>query len=149
VQLSGYLNGTHLVDLHTLNMKSDEVIDLLEHFEVDIIYDFDRLREGTPDQYSASVPDEGFELRFDESQVLTTIWCYIRPHGQFAPIDPGAVGIYLPESWSDAKRYALSVNSSVSESPGAWLRIERGNLWVHYEFAADELSLVTLMSPWQ
>lgn len=54
MQLRNYLNGTHLVELHTLNMKSDEIIDLLERFKIDVIYDFDRLREGTADQYSAS-----------------------------------------------------------------------------------------------
>jgi hypothetical protein len=149
VQLRSYLNGTHLVDLHALNMKSDEIVDLLERFEMDVIYDFDRLREGTPDQYSASAPDEGFELRFDERQVLSTIWCYVRPRGNFARIDPETIGVFLPESWSDATRYATSTASKVSENVGAWLRIERDQLWVHYEFAGDSLSLVALMSPWR
>ena len=125
------------------------MIDLLEHFELEIIYDFDRLHEGTPDQYSASARDQGFELRFDEHQVLTTIWCYIRARDLFKPIDPQTVGVFIPDSWEDAKQYALRENARVSESPGAWLRIENEELWVHYEFAGDALSLVTLMSPWR
>jgi hypothetical protein len=46
MHLQNYLNGTHLADLHGLNLKSDEVIDLLERFKMDVIYDFDRLHEG-------------------------------------------------------------------------------------------------------
>lgn len=49
MSLRNYLNGAHLVDFHDLHMKSDEVMDLLERFGIDVIYDFDRLREGTPD----------------------------------------------------------------------------------------------------
>jgi hypothetical protein len=116
---------------------------------MDVIYNFDRLHEGTPDQYSAAAPDEGFELGFDERQVLTTIWCYIRARNQFAPIEPEMVGVYSPETWADAKEYALSENARHSENPGAWLRIERDELWVHYEFSGDVLALVTLMSPCQ
>ena len=154
MQLSSYLNGPHLVDLHELNMKSDEVIELLEHFDMDVIYDFDRIHEGTADHYSSLATAEGFELRFDEHQVLETIWCYIRQRGKFLPIDPAAIVVFIPDTVEDANRHATGDGARVSDtSPGpdaqAWLRVESDTLWVHYEFSGGALALVTLMRPWE
>ena len=152
MSLRKYLNGAHLVDFHRLKMKSDDVIDLLERFDVDVIYDFDRLHEGTPDHYSAASMAEGFELRFDENQIVDTIWCYVRPRGHFSAIDATTIGVFIPASLSDARRHAAESEKRFSESkpesgPQSWLRIERESLWIHYEFSGGTLSLVTLMTP--
>ena len=100
--LRAFLNGTHLVAFHAQSMKSDDVIDLLERFDMDVIYRFDRTHEGTPDEYSASAPAEGFELRFDEHQVLDTIFCYIQARGRFSPIDASCIGVPIPKSFAHA-----------------------------------------------
>ena len=154
MSLRSYLNGTHLVDLHQRELKSDDIIGLLERFEMDVIYVFDRLHEGTPDQYSVSSHAEGFEMRFDEHQVLDTIWCYIRPRGRFAAIDPTTIGVFGPASHSDAKRHATQAEKKFSESApeagsSSYVRVERESLWIHYEFSGGTLSLVTLMRPWE
>ena len=153
MSLRSYLNGTHLVDLHQREMKSDDIIDFLERFKMEVIYDFDRLHEGTPDRYSASSLAEGFELRFDEHQIMDTIWCYIRPRRRFAAIDPTTIGVYIPASHSDAKRHATQnekrfTESTPESSSSSYVRVERESLWIHYEFSGGALSLVTLMRPW-
>jgi len=34
-----------------MSLKSDEFIELFEHYEVDVIYSYDRLHEGMEDKY--------------------------------------------------------------------------------------------------
>ena len=85
---------------------------------------------------------------------METIWCYIRPRGKFLPIDTAAIGVFIPDTFEDAKRHATGDGARVSEPrPGpdaqAWLRVESDTLWVHYEFSGRALALVTLMRPWE
>lgn len=153
MHLSDYLNSTTLSDIFGLNLKSDEVIDLLERFEMNVVYDFDRLREGTSDHYSCAALAEGFELRFDERQVLETIWCYTRERHGYSIIDSNCIGAFIPATLAEAKGHAIATGQVFSESPSgsgvtSWLRLEGANMWTHYEFVADKLSLVTLMRPW-
>ena len=51
-------------------LKDNDVIDILEGFEMEIVYDFDRLHEGQPDKYWASAKQAGFQLGFDADQSL-------------------------------------------------------------------------------
>ena len=153
MSLREYLGEAHLVDFHRLALKSDEVIDLLETFEVVVVYDFDRLHEGAADAYSARCLEEGFELRFDEHQVLETIWCHLHARDGHGAMDPASIGVFLPASQADAKRHAVESGERFTEpKPGsgapAWLRVEREELWIHYEFANGALVQVTLMAPW-
>jgi hypothetical protein len=48
------------------HLKDDEVIEVLEWANMEVVYDFDRLHENTPDVYWASATAEGFQFRFDE-----------------------------------------------------------------------------------
>ncbi|MBV1776667.1 hypothetical protein KSF73_13200 [Burkholderiaceae bacterium DAT-1] len=149
MNLSSYLNGTKLKDFFELNLKSDEVTDLLERFDMDVVYHFDRLREGTADYYSSATHTEGFELRFDERQVLETIWCYIRERSGFSKIESGSIGCFVPDTFEEIKALAISSGQRFSESAnGAWLRLEDDEIWTHYEFNDGGLSLITLMRPW-
>ena len=52
MSLSDFLGGHHLIDFHEASMRSRDVIDLLERFDLDVIYNFDRLEEGEPDTYT-------------------------------------------------------------------------------------------------
>jgi hypothetical protein len=153
MHLSNYLNGTVLSDIFGLNLKSDEVIDLLERFEMSVVYDFDRLREGTPDQYSSAARTEGFELRFDDRQVLETIWCYTRERNGFSTIDSICIGAFIPASLAEAKGHAIATGQVFSESSNgngasSWIRFEGADMWTHFEFVDGNLSLITLMRPW-
>jgi hypothetical protein len=86
-----------------LALKDDQIVELLEHYGVDVIYDFDRLRENTPDRYSASFHDGAFEFIFNEAQLLRTIFLYASFRGKFKPINPGIAGIPLYQSFKEAK----------------------------------------------
>jgi hypothetical protein len=148
MDISTYLNGTCLISIFELNMKSDEVIDLLECFDMDVVYRFDRLCEGTPDRYAAAARSEGVELQFDERQVLETIWCYIVGRDGFSPIDSSCIGVFIPSSITEAQNYAVSTEQQFTKTD-TWFRLECSEMWIHYEFIESKLSLITIMRPWQ
>jgi len=128
-------------------LKSDSVIEILEQFDMKVIYDFDRLHENTPDSYNSSASAAGFELRFNESQVLDTIWCYIQPRSGFSPVDQNIVGAPIFENFDDARSYAHAsgVPASRAKDEESWFRLEHETLWIHYEFSGARLGLITFM----
>ena len=140
----------NLTEYLGLGLKSDAVIELLEHFDMQVVYAFDRLHENAPDRYFAAAKAMGFQLRFNEQQVLDAIWCYIRSRGDFAAVDVSSVGVHCYASFEEAKTAAESIGVKISTPPSGtkWIRLERDQAWHHYEFAGDELVLVTLMLPW-
>jgi hypothetical protein len=140
MQLASYL-GKHL--------KSDFVIEVLEHFDMDVIYDFDRLHENAADSYSSPAESAGFEFRFDERQVLSVIWCYIRPRSGFSAINTDVIGAPCFHDFAEAKAQATSAGIKTSQSKGdsAWIRFEHDGLWIHYEYSGGKLALVTLTLP--
>ncbi|XHS78568.1 hypothetical protein ACFJGW_00950 [Burkholderiaceae bacterium UC74_6] len=150
MRLSSYLNGTTLKDLFELNLKSDEVTDLLDRFDMDVVYHFDRLREGTADYYSSSARAEGFELRFDDRQVLETIWCYVRERSGFSRMESECIGCFVPGTREEMRARVIASGQRFSESAdGDWLRVEDDEVWTHYEFSSGGLALITLMRPWR
>ncbi|MDT3706067.1 MAG: hypothetical protein ROZ09_04525 [Thiobacillus sp.] len=143
MNLVGYLNR---------KLKDDAVIGLLEHYDMEVIYEFDRLHENTADAYSSAAKDAGFELRFNEQQVLETIWCYVKERDGFMAVDSGILGVPCYSSFAEAvnsveaRHLRLSKPSAGSE---AWIRMEEKSIWRHYEFLDGELALLTLMLPWE
>ncbi|MEM5450769.1 hypothetical protein AB3X91_06455 [Paraburkholderia sp. BR14263] len=131
------------------NLKSDSVIEVLEHFDMDVVYDFDRLHENTADSFSSSAKSAGFEFRFDETQRLSVIWCYIRPRSGFSAISSDVIGVPCFNAYAAAMHFATSagIKTSQAKDGAAWIRFEQQGVWTHYEFSDDQLSLVTLTLP--
>jgi hypothetical protein len=150
--LREFLGDFPLVRVFQQSLTSNDVIDLLECFDLDVVYNFDRLHEGTSDSYSVSSHVEGFELRFDEHKILETIWCYITPRGDFQAIDADCIGVQIPDSLTDARRHAKGTGfpfkDDGEEGSSAYVRIDEPERWVHYEFHKGHLTLVTIMRPW-
>ncbi len=148
MNLSSYLGG---------RLKDDSVLELLECHDLEVIYHFDRIHENTPDFYTSSCLEGGFELRFDENQILSTVFCYIDPRDGFSPIEASIVGVPLYGSLADAQtaasqfQVAITVRENV-ESLGrvfSWVRLEFSDHWRRYEYSSGSLSEVTLMLPWK
>ena len=68
-----------LLPLLGRQLKDDDVIAILEGFEMEVVYDFDRLHEGQPDKYWASSEPAGFQLGFDAGQTLYICFLHITP----------------------------------------------------------------------
>ena len=82
-----------LINLLDLALKSDEIVELLEEFDLPVVYDFDRLHEGIEDIYWVSAHRGGFQLRFDERQVLKTIFIYAAGNETYEPVEPSLAGV--------------------------------------------------------
>lgn len=46
-----------------LQLEDDAVPELLEEHDMEVLYRFDRLHEGEPDEYTSPAREAGFELR--------------------------------------------------------------------------------------
>jgi hypothetical protein len=130
-------------------LKSDEVIELLEIFDMTVVYDFDRLHENSPDAYHASAQAGGFQFGFDENQMLNVIWCYVHPSEAHAAVDPDTLGTPAFDSFALAQDYARNngIRTAQSQSGEGWIRLEYDTAWVHYEYRDGRLALVTMSLP--
>jgi hypothetical protein len=134
-------------------LKSDDILEVLEGYQIEeVIYDFDRLHENDLDRYWAAARSSGFQLGFDQDQVLEVVFCYIVAAEGFSPIAVDMIGAPVFATFDEAelfcKTYGLSHSHSknVEEAERRWLRIEEADSSKHYEFRDGRLSLLTLMT---
>ena len=141
----------HLLPLLGKSLKDDDIIDILDHMEMDVIYDFDRLHEGQPDKYWAAAQEAGIQLRFDEAQTLDTIFLYITSDEGFAACSqrdsdvPVFTTVVEAQAFGEAQHLQVSKGSAdflgVSRD---WIRLGFGAHSVHYEFRTGSLARVTV-----
>ncbi|MGF2687870.1 hypothetical protein ACQUWM_15310 [Marinobacter sp. DUT-3] len=134
-------------------LKSDDVIELLEHFDIDVVYDFDRLHEGMEDAYWASAHQQGFQFRFDEEQTLDVIFLYMAERHGFAPINEAEIEVPIYPSFVAAKESfeasGKEYTSSPSDDPSSelyqrWIKSMSDSHTVHYEFVDKRLRMITM-----
>lgn len=137
---------TKLCNLPGMALKSDEVVEVLEHFDLPVIYDFDRLNEGTADIYWASAKQAGFELRFNARQVLDVIFLYPEPQGEFENVNREFAGVPFYNSYGEAKEAFLApAKIHQGGAHQSWIKGEFPDYSAHYEFSPlGALVLVTL-----
>lgn len=133
------------------HLKGDDVIEVLEAFDMKVTYDFDRLNEGQPDAFWAESKPDGFQLRFDASQTLDTIFLHVAPSDSFAAISPSRCEVPLFSNVIEAKAYGgsehLKVATGSSDFLGVhrdWVRIESAEHSTHYEFHEGTLAMITV-----
>jgi hypothetical protein len=132
-------------------LKDDEMIEILEYFDMEVIYEFDRSHENMPDIYWAASKSKGFQFRFDEAQTLDTMFFYIVPDEGFAacaqrdsdvPIFTTAAEVQI---FGKAQRLQISKGKAdFLEVSRDWIRLGFGAYSVHYEFRAGSLARVTI-----
>ena len=132
-------------------LKDDEVVDVLEHGEMEVVYDFDRLHENAPDKYWAESKKDGYQLRFDADQILRSIFLYVAPIDGFTPVTPNDCDVSFFATTRDAEEYGaeykLHTSKGGADLLGAWrdwVRLEYEGYSVHYEFRDGGLTLVTV-----
>jgi hypothetical protein len=132
-------------------IKDDEVIDVLEGYDMEVIYEFDRLHEGMPDEYTSVSKPDGFEFHFDESQTLQNIFLYRAELYNFSPISPNECDVPLFDSTAEAQAYGEAQQLNVRTGTAELLGVKRDSVKlhfethsIHYEFREGVLALVTL-----
>jgi hypothetical protein len=124
-------------------LKSDDVIELLEHFDMPVVYDFDRLHEGADDVYWSEAKAEGFQFRFDQQQRLDVVFLYVRPRHGFSAIDTSDLDVLVFES-PQAARAEFERSGATIKAGDGWIKALSGNTWTHYEFRDEALSMITI-----
>lgn len=128
-------------------LKDDAVIEILEQYDVDVVYDFDRLHENCPDVYWAGIKAAGLQLRFNEQQLLDTVFCYVEPREGFDAALTEEIGVPVFRSYDEAEQQC-KLSGTKCQTSGAsksWLKAHGPGYDAHYEFASGRISMVTLM----
>lgn len=136
----------HFEALLGLHLKDDEVIDVLESFDMQVVYDFDRTHENIDDVYWAAAPSRGFQLRFDKDQRLDVVFVYVAASEGFVPVARDEVDVPLFETFDAAKQSFEQAKIPFSQSPGEkwWIKGDFGASTRHYQFRDGALFRVTL-----
>jgi hypothetical protein len=134
------------------HLKSDEVIEVLEHLDMEVIYAFDRSHENIPDAYWAAAHSHGFQFRFDEKQILDTIFLYLEPDEGFEPLAQDQeydvpFFSFFKEAQAHGARNGWPAETGKVDFLGVvreWIRFRFEEHTVHYEFRKEKLAMVTL-----
>jgi hypothetical protein len=130
-----------MIDIGML-LKSDEMIDFLELYDLVVQYAFDRLHEGDSDSYTVESEKLPLDLQFDADQRCTTIFI----HDPRAALAQGLV--VFPNLWTPAEveAYAKANDWTLARGP-FWLRCDGPERCFHYQFNQEnELKMVTIMA---
>jgi len=136
------------------NLKDDDVIDVLERYDISVIYDFDRTHENMEDVYWAASTDAGFQFRFDRNKMLDTIFLYIVAREGFTPISRSEIDVPVFDTFDDAEHECALKGIPFKQSQGApgsdmykwWIKVDFGMHTVHYQFKEGALRMVTIGS---
>lgn len=125
------------------SLKGDAIVEILELFDMSVVYDFDRLREGTPDRYWSESRTHGFQFGFEDDQRLALIFLYVSPREGFTPIDVAMLDVPAHATLADA-RMAMERAGILDRQGEAWVRSREGDRRIHYEYRDGALSMITL-----
>lgn len=145
-----------LADYLGKQLKSDEMIDLLEAHALEVVYHFDHFHEDAPDEYRITDASAGFEMLLDESQKVRTVFCYVSAEGGISAIDPAIVGVPFLHSIAEVEATGRTMECEFSSKEGieflgrelSWAKLTFGARAWHYEFENAALRKVTLMEGW-
>ncbi len=141
----------HFLPLLRKRLKDDDVIDILEWAKTEVVYDFDRLHENQPDKYWVTAKNCGFQLGFNDQQILDVIFLHVAPSEEFSACDPENCDV--PFFLTSAEVGAHGSRQDVQIVKGKttflnvereWVRLEYPRHSLHYEFSDGSLALVTI-----
>ncbi len=141
------------INLLGKQLKDDIVMEILEHYEIDVVYGFDRTHEGMEDVYWAASEENGFQFRFDENQKLDVIFLYMVAREGFTPIPRNEIDVPIYESFAEAKTDFESNNLEYKKPPiedssdpwyQRWIKTNNGVYTRHYEFKDNQPRMITL-----
>ena len=145
----------HFLPFLGRHLKDDQVIELLEHYDMDVVYDFDRLHENMPDKYWAVSKAHGFQFRFTEEQRLDAIFLYLAPVEGFSAIDRSGIDVPLFGAVSEVEAHCTGNGLPFAQGhvrPGAlaecdWGRVDTDEWSAHYDFRKGALTIICLSLP--
>ncbi len=126
-------------------LKSQQIIELLEIFDLDVVYLFDRLFEGTDDEYSVEATEHGFEFTFDAAQRLATVFLFMHPRGARPAVDVASLDVPVYDSVETARMAFEQAGYEIKQGGQHWIKAFADGVWRHYSFHDGRPSMITLM----
>lgn len=143
----------NLQKLLNCSLKSDDLIELFEHYEVDVVYSYDRLQEGMEDKYYGSINELGLQFSFDGHQVLKTIFIYTNGNEEFKKANLSEFKIATYDDKVSIIKYAKESGIEYTDGEAsflgesrAWVKLALSNYSIHYEFKEGVLGLITMQA---
>ena len=140
------------LDLLETPLKSDFLFDLLETYDVQVVYEYDRTHENLPDEYHAEISDLGLQFVFDENQMLRTLFITPVEITTFNPFEDDE-RVRRFASKLEARQYAKESDVPTSEGETDfmgehrdWILLESDTHSVHYEYVDSALKMITLQT---
>ncbi len=133
-------------------MKDDDILEVLEHHDITVTYDFDRTHENIDDLYWAESKEGGFQFRFNKEKILDVVFLYMAPREGVEVIDRALLDVPAFETYAEAQQVCLEKNITYKSSPGepgspgykGWIKLDYGVYTVHYQYEARHLVMITL-----
>jgi hypothetical protein len=136
-------------------LKDDGIVERLDDWDVEVIYDFDRTHENIEDVYWAQAKDLGITMRFDQTQTLNTVFIYLKPIDGHTPFSPSNLeDVHAFNTVSEVEQHAVERGIAFRKSfrpdglppAGEWIRLEYPQHRVHYDFREGDLHILTISS---
>lgn len=133
-------------------LKDEQVVEVLENFDISVTYDFDRLHENIDDLYWAESKEAGFQFRFNKDQVLDVVFIYLVQREGFSAIDRSLFDIKIFETFDEAESACLVAKTPYKASAGEpgsksykwWIKLDHDLYTAHYQFKEEKVIMLTL-----
>ena len=93
----------NLLPLLKSHLKSDVMLDLLNTWDAQVVYEYDRTYENIPDEYWASIHREGVCFNFNDKPPLNILSDYVSP----ASLSRGLTRDRCFECWQAVSKHLL------------------------------------------
>lgn len=140
-----------LVELLNKHLKSDELTELFQDYDVDVTYHYDRLHENGGDSYRAQIDALGLEFLFNAKQMLVAIFIGEGREAKSILNNAPKYGIQVFLSKAEAIEFALNSGIVIQEGYTNilswdldWVKFMLGDYFIHYEYSKNTLNKVTL-----
>ena len=137
-----------------ISLKSSDFIEFIEINDLEVTYNFDKINEGTPDEYWCKSKELGVSFKFNQHQVLEVVFIYLGGQEGFSVANTENSDISLfsskPEIRKHAQENGINFKEGNADFLGVnhdWIKLLNQNQSVHYQFNDGSLTRVTLTTP--
>jgi len=140
-----------IVEFLNKSLKSKELVEFFEDYDVEVIYMYDRLYEGMSDRYFGKIAELGLEFSFDENKILKTIFIFTQKIEGYSQANIGELSLQDFPTKENAIDFAKKNDINYKEGNGKflgteldWVKLILGQYSIHYQYSGGALNQVTL-----
>jgi hypothetical protein len=124
-------------------LKDATILEFIEEHDLKVWYDIDLLNENVSDRYWVEDFSHGLCICFDEHQIATTCFVYLRASGEYEPCPWEIPGLAIKEG--KVPELGLPTKTGAHQDK-KWVRYDGPDLVVHLECDQAGPRMLTVMS---